>query len=610
MKFRPFSWFNTLHAKLFTVTALVTSLLTIAVAYSITRNSRRELEKYSKDLAIETSQAVETEILQRWDKDFKDFQNPRKIEELLESLAGPDRSIFQIDIFRREDKDEVSLVTSSGDDDKIDWGREIGSYMKIPLPTAELVHLNTGNSAWKIYLPIRNPKPNKPPLGLIRTYCDMERWETVWQNNLNNTYLRLPMVLLGEFILLWVILASVVSEPITAITEAMSRLEKGDPSARTDVRGKDELGLIARRFNHMATQLQRAAQERESLIEEIRGLNTGLQQRIQEALGALQGKNQELERLMEGNALLREELGQQERLAVAGQLTATFAHEVGTPLNLVNSHLQLLQGQDGLSDKTRERLTVIHAQIERVGDIVRRMMDLTRRPRIHPEQVALAPLLADLQRLWSPTLATHRVSFQWQAPEPCLLWVDRKQMEQLFINLVNNSVDAMADGGALRLGVEADPAGARWLLQLSDTGHPGPAAGQDLQADVHHQTRRQGHRTGPGHLPGNPPRPWRRDPCGKHRRPGHHHAFLASGPSLIHPSSDRIRTHEKNSQSRHSRRRTRHPLPAGHQGPAQGDAAAGGQAGDPVRGGRGHSCRDREHCADHRPGQAGHRESF
>ena len=476
LKFRPFSWFNTLHAKLFLVTALVTSLLTVAVAFSITRNSRRELEKYSKDLAIETSQEVETEILQRWDKDFKDFKDPHQIEELLESLAGPDRSIFQIDVFRREDHDEVSLVTSSGDDDKIGYGKEIGSYMKNSKPTAELVDLTTGTKAWKIYLPIRNPRPNKPPLGLIRTYCDMERWETVWKNNLKNTLMRLPMVVLGEFILLWVILASVVDEPIMRITEAMTRVEQGDPSARAEVRGSDELALIGNRFNHMATQLQRAAQEREALIEEIRGLNTGLQQRIQDALSTLQGKNRELEALMQGNAILREELGQQERLAVAGQLTAAFAHEVGTPLNLVNSHLQLLQGQDELSDKARERLGVIHAQINRVGDIVRRMMDMTRRPGIHQEPAALEPLVADLQRLWSPTLATHRVTFALDAPEPCDLFVDRKRMEQLFINLVNNSVDAMTEGGSLKLTVALTEDHRRWEMRLSDTGSGIPAS--------------------------------------------------------------------------------------------------------------------------------------
>ena len=476
MSFKPFAWFHSLHAKLFTVTALVTSVLTVAVAFSITRNSRRELERYSRNLSIETSQAVETEILQRWSKDFHDFHDPAKIKELLQSLAGLDRSIFQIDVFRRLPyNSQVALVASSEDEDKVEWGKEIGSHMEIVQAQAELVELNTGTRAWKIYLPIRNPRPKQPPLGLIRAYCDLERWETVWQNNLNTTLLRLPMVILGEFILLWVILGSVVSEPIASIAEAMTRLERGDPSARTDVRSNNELGLIANRFNLMATQLQRAAEERETLIAEIRGLNSGLQSRIQDALAALQGKNQELEKLMEGNSLLREELSQQERLAVAGQLTAAFAHEVGTPLNLVNSHLQLLQGQPDVSDRTRERLGVIHAQIERVGDIVRKMMDLTRRPGIQQEPVAMGPLVADLQRLWSPTLALHGVTFEWEAPEPCLLFVDRRQMEQLFINLVNNSVDAMPDGGQLRLEAQPDTAPARWLIRLSDTGSGIPA---------------------------------------------------------------------------------------------------------------------------------------
>jgi signal transduction histidine kinase len=476
MTFRPFAWFHSLHAKLFTVTALVTSVLTVAVAFSITRNSRRELEKYSRNLSIETSQAVETEILQRWNKDFHDFKDPSKIRELLQSLAGPDRSIFQIDVFRRmPNSSQVELVASSEDEDKVDWGKEIGSHMEISAPQSELVELTTGTRAWKVYLPIRNLRPRQPPYGLIRAYCDLERWETVWQNNLNNTLLRLPMVILGEFILLWVILGSVVSEPIASITEAMARLERGDPSARTDVRSTNELGIIANRFNTMAAELQRAAQERESLIDEIRGLNTGLQSRIQEALAALQSQNQELEKLMEGNALLREELSQQERLAVAGQLTAAFAHEVGTPLNLVNSHLQLLQGQGDVGEKARERLGVIHAQIERVGDIVRRMMDLTRRPGIQQEPVALNALVADLQRLWSPTLAIHGIDFELVAPEGCVLYVDRKQMEQLFINMVNNSVDAMPEGGHLRLTAEPDPGTARWLVRLCDTGTGIPA---------------------------------------------------------------------------------------------------------------------------------------
>jgi len=476
---RSLAWFQSLHAKLFIITALVTSGITVAVAIQINRNSRRELENYTKKQAFETSQAVEADITTR-DPTFSD---PRKIEEVLESFAGEGRAIFQIDVFKAEGKDQINFVTSSGDDSSIDWKPGLVTYMTVGTPTADLVPLvdpqGQSSRGWRVFFPIHNPKPGRPPIGLIRTYCDIERWEIVWENNLHRTLYLLPPVLLGEFILLWVILGAVLSDPLKAMMEAMRKLERGDPSARADVPRKDELGQIALRFNLMASQLQRASTEREALVEEIRGLNANLQDRIDAALAELQAKNQELERLMERNALLREEMGQQERLAVAGQLTAAFAHEVGTPLNLVNSHLQLLHGQADLSDRTRERLGVIQAQIERVGEIVRKLLGHTRRPKLNQEPLAFTALMADLQRLWAPTLATHHATFDYTAPAPCVLRVDRKQMEQIFINLVNNAVDAMPEGGAIHLHVEPDPASSpaspSWQFTLRDEGTGIPA---------------------------------------------------------------------------------------------------------------------------------------
>ncbi len=479
MRFRlrrilPLGWFKSLHAKLFIVTAILTSGITVAVALQINRNLRRELESYSRKLAIETSQAVEADITAR-DPTFSD---PRKIEEVLESLAGDGRAIFQIDVFKAEGRDQINFVTSSGDDSTIDWKPGLSTYMTVGTPTAEIVPLvdpeGKVNRGWRVFYPIHNPKPGHPPIGLIRTYCDLERWEVVWEKNLQRTLYLLPPVLLGEFILLWVLLGVILSDPLKGIMEAMRKLERGDASARANIARKDELGQIALRFNQMASQLERASTEREALVEEIRGLNTNLQDRIDAALRELQIKNQELEQLMERNSLLREELGVQERLAVAGQLTAAFAHEVGTPLNLVNSHLQLLHGQADLSDRTRDRLGVIQAQIERVGEIVRKLLGHTRRPKLRQEPLVFATLVADLQRLWTPTLATHHITFACTAPESCVLRVDRKQMEQIFINLVNNAVDAMPEGGEIRLQVEADPTSLPsapfWQFKLRDQG--------------------------------------------------------------------------------------------------------------------------------------------
>ncbi len=472
MNVRPIKWLRSLHAKLFLVTALVTSVLTVAVAFNITLHSRKELEAYSKKLTIDAARTVETDIFDR-DPTFKD---KRKLEELLERMAGEDRSIFQIDVFQRIDStDTVNLLVSSGVEDEIQWTPDLGRFLSLKEPLAEPVDLTTGNKGWKVYLPIHNPKADRPPIGLIRAYCDLERWETVWNNNLQRTYRTLPYVILGEFILLWVILGIFVNDPLRNITQAMEQLEQGDVSARASVSHSDELGSIANRFNLMASQLQRASGERESFIEEIRGLNGNLQNRIDAALTDLQAKNAELESLVERNSLLREELSQQERLAVAGQLTATFAHEVGTPLNLVNSHLQLLQGQEDLTEKTRDRLGVIQSQIQRVGEIVRRLLDMTRRPQLKQEPVALNDLLDDLQQLWTPTLTAHRVDFHLDAPKNVMVSADRKQMEQLFINLVNNAVDAMPGGGHINLRVA--PSGEGWNLELQDSG-------QGIAADV------------------------------------------------------------------------------------------------------------------------------
>jgi signal transduction histidine kinase len=471
VRIRPLAWLRSLHAKLFVLLGLVTSVLTLAVAYSIIRNSRRELESYSRKLVIETAVTVETDIVAR-DPTFKD---PDKLDQLLESIAGRDRSIFQIDVFKRVGRgSEIELVRSSGDESTVEWSPEIGSYLSLPGPKAELVDLDPTGHGWEVYLPIRTHKPGQPPIGLIRAYCDLERWEVVWDNNLKRTVRTLPGVLLGEFILLWLILRVLISDPIEAMVIAMQKLERGEAAVRVPVRRSDELGLIAARFNDMAIELQRAGEERETLIHEIRGLNANLQGRIDTALSELQAKNNELAALVERNALLREELGAQERLAVAGQLTATFAHEVGTPLNLMTGHLQLLDAQKDLPEKTRERLHVIRAQIQRVGDIVRRLLDLTRRPQMHRQTQPFVDLLADLEQLWTPTLTAHGVTVEAEAPPECSLNVDRKQMEQLFLNLMNNALDAMPSGGTVRLAAQASkdstPEAPWWELRFQDSG--------------------------------------------------------------------------------------------------------------------------------------------
>ncbi|MGQ9898349.1 MAG: histidine kinase dimerization/phospho-acceptor domain-containing protein [Acidobacteriota bacterium] len=66
-----------------------------------------------------------------------------------------------------------------------------------------------------------------------------------------------------------------------------------------------------------------------------------------------------------------------ERLAVAGRTAAQLAHEVGTPLNLISGHVQLLSADLGSDPKAQARLKTTSLQIERIERIVRTMLDRT-----------------------------------------------------------------------------------------------------------------------------------------------------------------------------------------------------------------------------------------
>ena len=121
-------------------------------------------------------------------------------------------------------------------------------------------------------------------------------------------------------------------------------------------------------------------------------------------------------------------------------------------------------GRDGESARTVR----VHSQIKRVGEIVRRLLDMTRRPQLKQEAVSLNDLVDGLQQLWLPTLTAHGVDFDVDSPKDVVVSADRKQMEQLFINLVNNAVDAMPGGGHIHLRVR--PAGEGWSVELQDSG--------------------------------------------------------------------------------------------------------------------------------------------
>jgi signal transduction histidine kinase len=165
---------------------------------------------------------------------------------------------------------------------------------------------------------------------------------------------------------------------------------------------------------------------------------------------------------------MQRQLTQLERMAAAGQLAAQFAHEVGTPLNLISGHVQLLRARTA-DDRVIKRLDVIAGQIERITNIVRSMLDSTRRPEPHLEIVDIGSLLVRIFDATQPTLAARGVELQTEMADGLPpIQADPDQLQQVFINLINNSLDAMPLGGTLL--VSTYLAEDQVVIELSDTG--------------------------------------------------------------------------------------------------------------------------------------------
>lgn len=262
---------------------------------------------------------------------------------------------------------------------------------------------------------------------------------------------------------LYVVFGQVIYRPLADLLSAMSQVKAGNLTVVAPVHAHDEFGQLATVFNHMLARLRSMTAERAAYQKQ-------LEERIHDATAELAERNAQLE---ETNAELFEiqrELTKFERLAAAGQLAAQFAHEVGTPLNLISGHVQLLTARTE-DKRTRERLELIASQIARIERIVRHMLDATRRPRPQLAPTDLNALLQKIFDVTAPTLAVRGVVLETSLDDSLPpIQGDGEQLQQVFLNLVNNSLDAMPHGGRLSIQTSARDGMAEVICRDSGTG--------------------------------------------------------------------------------------------------------------------------------------------
>ena len=147
----------------------------------------------------------------------------------------------------------------------------------------------------------------------------------------------------------------------------MLRAEDGDLQVEVLAVRKDELGFIASRYNSMLGRIRNSIEERAALHNRVRQFNEELGARITESTRELEEKNIELRRLNRELYFLQRRLARIERLSAAEQVAVRFAHKIGTPLNLISGHIQVLQQARQTDAELGEKLQLVQSQIEKLN---------------------------------------------------------------------------------------------------------------------------------------------------------------------------------------------------------------------------------------------------
>lgn len=258
---------------------------------------------------------------------------------------------------------------------------------------------------------------------------------------------------------LGVIFSRGVSEPVKKCREGAVRIAMGNFDQRIDLTSRDEIGELARAFNHMGGELKRSREQIGKQNEELRQWNADLEKRVE-------ARTRELREA-------QEQLIHSQKMAAIGELGAGVAHELNNPLVGILGFAQiLLKRAEGnpLGKEVLRPLRLIEKEALRCKDIV---MSLLRMSQDQPSGFSTTDLNQVIQS--SLSLVENQIVSQKIALRkdlsPSLPRVngDPTQLQKAFLHIVSNARNAMPNGGVLAISTKGDAAGFV-MVAVTDTG--------------------------------------------------------------------------------------------------------------------------------------------
>jgi two-component system NtrC family sensor kinase len=359
----------------------------------------------------------------------------------LRQLQHDSPGIIQADVYAHDHNHRLVATTNPlGQHLELDHIPNVENYNEYWRPNDDQESIETEDSrSWIISTTI---SAQGEPIGcLILTVSRSSLNAVTWNLVLRNLLLMLASFVVVVLVIHFFFLRAV-RRPVKEMIRVMESAEEGQLNVRARLQSWDEIGLLAAHLNRMLRRIENFSNE--------------MGRKVEEATGEVARRNEELRRINEELFETQKNLARSERLAVAGQLAASLAHEIGTPLNSISGHVQLLARRKSNDEATTRRLLVIEKQVENIVRTVRQLLSWTRKYELKLELVDLGHVLEDSLLLSSPVLELRKIRVQMNLAKNCpQIYGDSGYLHQVFLNLINNSTDAMPRGGELHIKLRA-----------------------------------------------------------------------------------------------------------------------------------------------------------